>query len=143
MKSFQDKLCDVLTFIGLVAVIAGGIYSLTSEKNEAAKTPEENSVLPAEQPNDQNPVALDTLEEIQLREDTPSVAPTKKDTLPKDSLLAEQPTTPSHPEDSAVHKDTVHKDTLHVRPRPQARPKKQPSTAEPHAAPKDSTLKMI
>lgn len=143
MKRFQDKLCNILTFIGLVAVIAGGLYSLAFKHNEAAQTPGDNSVLPAQQPNDQNKVTLDTLEEIQLKEDTPSITSTKKDTLPKNTIPVEQHTTPSYSEDSTVHKDTVHKDTLHVRPQPQARPKKQPSTAEPHAAQNDSTLKMI
>ena len=32
MKSFQDRLCNVLTLLGLTGVIVGGIYSLVSDE---------------------------------------------------------------------------------------------------------------
>lgn len=108
MKSFQDKLCDVLTFIGLVAVIAGGICSLIKEDSQPCETKAANDILPAKQPDDQNQVAPDSLEAVQQREVSPSVLPikTKKDTIPTDTVLPVQPTT-SNPGDSVPLKDTL------------------------------------
>lgn len=67
MAHFQDKLCNVLTFVGLVGVIVWGTASLWPEAEATPLLqPEEEDLLT-------EPSPLDTLPELPMVEDQPVV----------------------------------------------------------------------
>ena len=81
-SSQQDKICNVLTFVGLLAVIVMGVVSLIPEKGR------EHSVLEAAQESaDTMPFKPDTLEEISGVEQETQVTTARVDTLVSDTLL--------------------------------------------------------
>lgn len=91
MAHFQDKLCNVLTFAGLVGVIVWGTASLWPE---AEATP---LLQPEEEDLFTEPSPLDTLSELPMVEDLPvvqeevmndTVAP---DTEPAADILSDVP----------------------------------------------------
>lgn len=81
-SSQQDKICNVLTFVGLLAVIVMGVVSLIPEKGR------EHSVLEAAQESaDTMPFKPDTLEEISGVEQETPVNTARVDTFVSDTLL--------------------------------------------------------
>ena len=86
MQHFQDKLCNVLTFAGLVGVIVWGTVSLWPEAEEPSA-----DTLPA-----------DTLPELPLTEDLPVVQEeVLSDSLLPDTVLAAD-IQPDQPADTAT-----------------------------------------
>ena len=59
MRTLQDKICDVLTFVGLLCVIGFGSSSLIPESEPKAKT----EIAPTET-EDNSALEVDTLEEV-------------------------------------------------------------------------------
>ena len=96
MQHFQDKLCNVLTFAGLVGVIVWGTVSLWPEAE----------ATPLLQPEAEEPSAdtlpADTLPELPLTEDLPVVQEeAQPDTLMPDTLPAAD-IQPDQPADTAT-----------------------------------------
>lgn len=98
MPSLQDKICNGLTFVGLLTVIAVGMASLWPK---VAAQPSELTA-PEESATDAMP--LDTLEELPMIEERPIVEEQANDTFANDTLSAIEPTSP----DSATHHSTEH-----------------------------------
>lgn len=93
MRSFQDKVCDVLTLAGLLGVTAFGTVSLWPE----AKA--DSSEKPAPISEESESVQPDTLKELPLIEDKPVAGEKPADTLASDSISA----MPASASDSASH----------------------------------------
>lgn len=95
MENLQQKICNVLTFLFLLGVIAGGVWSLWPE---AEATP-----LTEPQPEEDTTelVPADTLEEVPMVEDVKEVKENRPDTLPADTIAA--PVHPAQPADTARH----------------------------------------
>ena len=62
MKSFQDKLCNGLTLLGLIAVIFGGIYTLVSEEDTEVKTEVNHTDSKNARTTPQDTIVADTLD---------------------------------------------------------------------------------
>lgn len=99
MPSLQDKICNGLTFVGLLTVIAVGTASLWPEVS--AKPSELTS--PDEPMTEAMP--LDTLEELPMIEERPLVEEHPKDTFATDTMLTVEPSSP----DSSLHHHEEHR----------------------------------
>ena len=91
MQHFQDKLCNVLTFAGLVGVIVWGTVSLWPEAEATPLLQPEAEELSADT------LPADTLPELPLTEDLPVVQEEVlsdsllPDTLPAADIQPDQP----------------------------------------------------
>lgn len=81
MFHFQDKICNIFTFIGLLAIIFGGICSICSS---TPNKPEERAVT--QETDSIETVQLDTLEEIPLIETPTKEIRSETEVLPNDTL---------------------------------------------------------
>ena len=115
MSHLQDKICNVLTFAGLVGIIVWGTVSLMPEADATPLTADEASeeLLP------------DTLPELPLANE---VQPEAVDTLQPDTL---QPDTVASLADSMVQADTVKHPSVTVHHKAEAEPAESPATAHP------------
>ena len=96
MQHFQDKLCNVLTFAGLVGVIVWGTVSLWPEAEATPLLQPEAEELSADT------LPADTLPELPLTEDLPVVQEeAQPDTLMPDTLPAAD-IQPDQPADTAT-----------------------------------------
>lgn len=96
MQHFQDKLCNVLTFAGLVGVIVWGTVSLWPEAEATPLLQPEAEELSADT------LPADTLPELPLTEDLPVVQEeVLSDTLMPDTLPAAD-IQPDQPADTAT-----------------------------------------
>jgi len=93
MRSFQDKICDVLTLAGLFGVTAFGTVSLWPE----AKAGSSEKFAPVSEESEA--VQPDTLKELPLIEDKPVASEKPADTPVSDSISATHAST----SDSASH----------------------------------------
>lgn len=84
MKSPQDKLCDALTLVGLLCVIAFGSWSLLPEADEAPLLQQEVEIAPDE------PLPADTLEEVNVPKEAPATVEETADSLSADTLATEE-----------------------------------------------------
>ena len=114
MSHLQDKICNVLTFAGLVGIIVWGTVSLMPEADATPLTADE---APEEQAEELLP---DTLPELPLANE---VQPEAVDTL--------QPDTVASPADSMVQADTVKHPAVKVHHKAEAEPAESPATAHP------------
>ena len=114
MENLQQKICNVLTFLFLLGVIAGGVWSLWPEA--------EASPLTEPDPEEETPelVPADTLEEVPMVEDVKEVKETRPDSLPADTAAATP--RPALPADTARH----------------AAPHAAPHATVPHTAPAET-----
>lgn len=122
MAHFQDKLCNVLTFVGLVGVIVWGTASLWPEAE----------ATPLLQPGAEEPSAdtlpADTLPELPLTEDQPVVQEeVMNDTVAPDTVALEDISC-----DTLVHSAASH----HSATSPQEKPTTQ--TEEPETTPAEA-----
>ena len=108
MENLQRNICNALTFLFLVGVVAAGAVSLWPEAQPAPLTGPEPEEELAE------PVPADTLDEVPMVED---VKETRPDSLPADTAAATL--RPALPADTARH----------------AAPHAAPHATVPHTAP--------
>ena len=93
MKSFQDKLCDGLTLLGLVCVIFGGIYVLIpQDQTDTVKQTNVSSAKIPTAPSKNTATSTDSLKEILKGEGKPSTvaAVVPVDSLQKNSVKNQQ-----------------------------------------------------
>ena len=96
MAHFQDKLCNVLTFVGLVGVIVWGTASLWPEAEATPLLQPEAEELSADT------LPADTLPELPLTEDLPVVQEeVMNDTVAPDTVALED-ILPDQPADTAA-----------------------------------------
>lgn len=95
MENLQQKIYNVLTFLFLLGVIAGGVWSLWPEAEASPLTEPE----PEEETTELVPA--DTLEEVPMVEDVKEVKENRPDTLPADTIAAS--VHPAQPADTARH----------------------------------------
>ena len=103
MKSFQDRLCDFLTALGLLGVIGWGVYTLTADNDSTEPQngqPEVGTPGLKTDSADYKTAVLDTLEDKLVVEDQPVIGKPMKDTLKKES--------PVESEVPRQHKDSLH-----------------------------------
>lgn len=120
MAHFQDKLCNVLTFVGLVGVIVWGTASLWPEAEATPLLqPEEEDLLT-------EPSPLDTLPELPMVEDQPVVQEeVMNDTVAPDTVALEDISC-----DTLVHSAASH----HSATSPQEEPTTQEEEPETRPA---------
>lgn len=82
MRSFQDKVCDVFTFVCLLGVTAAGTVSLCIQANANASETATSIVEDAES------VQTDTLKELPIVEDRPMVSEKPAETSSVDTTSA-------------------------------------------------------
>ena len=116
MAHFQDKLCNVLTFVGLVGVIVWGTASLWPEAEATPLLqPEEEDLLT-------EPSPLDTLPELPMVEDQPvGQEEVMNDTVAPDTVALEDISC-----DTLVHSAASH----HSATSPQEKPTTQEEEPE-------------
>ena len=116
MAHFQDKLCNVLTFVGLVGVIVWGTASLWPEAEATPLLqPEEEDLLT-------EPSPLDTLPELPMVEDQPvGQEEVMNDTVAPDTVALEDISC-----DTLVHSAASH----HSATSPQEEPTTQKEESE-------------
>ena len=119
MSHLQDKICNVLTFAGLVGIIVWGTVSLMPEADATPLTADE---APEEQAEELLP---DTLPELPLANE---VQPEAVDTLQSDTLQLD---TVASLADSMVQADTVKHPAVTVHHKAEAEPAESPATAHP------------
>ena len=95
MENLQRNICNALTFLFLVGVVAAGAVSLWPEAQPAPLTGPEPEEELAE------PVPADTLDEVPMVEDVKEVKETCPDSLPADTAAATP--RPALPADTARH----------------------------------------
>lgn len=122
MAHFQDKLCNVLTFVGLVGVIVWGTASLWPEAEATPLLqPEEEDLLT-------EPSPLDTLPELPMVEDQPvGQEEVMNDTVAPDTVALEDISC-----DTLVHSAASH----HSATSPQEEPTTQEE--EPETTPAEA-----
>lgn len=122
MAHFQDKLCNVLTFVGLVGVIVWGTASLWPEAEATPLLqPEEEDLLT-------EPSPLDTLPELPMVEDQPvGQEEVMNDTVAPDTVALEDISC-----DTLVHSAASH----HSATSPQEKPTTQEE--EPETTPAEA-----
>ena len=118
MSHLQDKICNVLTFAGLVGIIVWGTVSLMPEADATPLTADEA-------PEEQAEELPDTLPDLPLANE---VQPAAVDTLQPDTL---QPDTVASPADSMAQADTVKHPAVKVHHKAEAEPAESPATAHP------------
>ncbi|MCI7274581.1 hypothetical protein MR642_09880 [bacterium] len=121
MQHFQDKLCNVLTFAGLVGVIVWGTVSLWPEAEATPLLQPEAEELSADT------LPADTLPELPLTEDLPVVQEeVLSDSLLPDTLPAAD-IQPDQPADTATlqhHAASQHEEAVTSEEKPET-PKKE------------------
>ena len=111
MENLQRNICNALTFLFLVGVVAAGAVSLWPEAQPAPLTEPEPEEEPA------GPVPADTLDEVPMVEDVKEPEGVRPDSLPADTAAASP--RPALPADTARH----------------AAPHAAPHATVPHTAP--------
>ena len=90
MENLQRNICNALTFLFLVGVVAAGAVSLWPEAQPAPLTgPEPEDELT-------EPVPADTLDEVPMVEDVKEVKETRPDSLPADTARHAAPHAAPH-----------------------------------------------
>ena len=116
MQHFQDKLCNVLTFAGLVGVIVWGTVSLWPEAEATPLLQPEAEELSADT------LPADTLPELPLTDDLPVVQEeVLSDTLMPDTLPAAD-IQPDQPADTATlqyHAASQHEEAVTSEEKPE------------------------
>lgn len=95
MENLQRNICNALTFLFLVGVVAAGAVSLWPEAQPAPLTEPEPEEEPA------GPVPADTLDEVPMVEDVKEPEDARPDSLPADTAAASP--RPALPADTARH----------------------------------------